>query len=156
MLNLHYCPRHRYNTLFLFSGKLWQTRKRHKQSRFLTEENFVKLEFTFLLLVISTFFVALTIPYFVVWCMYMMRMFRVIFNDVTDTSMTSLLPSVSKRVSGIYRITRTIFYLNYSANFFLYSLTGAHFRHHLMAVLRPKRTPRARFVMLLRDMPLVY
>ena len=119
--------------------KLWITRKRHKQSRFLTEENFVKLEFTFLLLVISTFFVALSLPYFVVWCIFYAVNVRSLFFDVVFV-MTS-----STRLSGLIRITRTIFYLNYSVNFFLYSLTGAHFRRRLAAVLRPKRTKRPRY-----------
>ena len=114
--------------------KLLQTRRRHKQTKFLADENIVKLEFTFVLLVISTCFIALNIPYFVVWCQrmeYQMRGTQVGLSNPIETD----------GLRGQLFITRTIFCVNYCTNFFLYALTGRHFRRQLGMIMGCRTQP---------------
>jgi hypothetical protein len=40
---------------------------------------------------------------------------------------------------GVLHVTRTVFYMNYCVNFFLYSITGAYFRNELALMLRFKQ-----------------
>ena len=118
----------------LITRNLLNTRRRHKRSKFLTEENFVKLEFTFVLLVVSTEFVALNLPYFIVWSKRSLQMIQNMLNPGVSTQ--------SERMRGLHYITKTIFHLNYSSNFLLYSLTGAHFRAQLKGIMCTRRQRR--------------
>ncbi len=120
----------------LITRNLLNTRRRHKKSKFLTEENFVKLEFTFVLLIISTGFVALNLPYFVIWSK---RNLKILHTMLTPGLGLHTMPD---RLHGLLYITKTIFHLNYSSNFFVYSLTGAHFREQLKGILCNQRNNR--------------
>ena len=46
----------------------------------------------------------------------------------------------NSKFQGILYITRTIFYMNYSVNFFLYSISGRSFRRELTNLFTCKRT----------------
>ena len=85
------------------------------------EDSRIRLEFTLILLAISFFFVAFNLPYFVVWAFMHLN--------------TGKLMSATRGYTGVMNITRTIFYLNYCVNFFLYSITGARFRKSLKELL---------------------
>ena len=113
----------------LIVRKLLETRRRHRKAKFLADESVVKLEFTFVLLVISTCFIALNLPYFIVWCQ---RLHHQLMTSLTPGK----LDSETDRIRGRLFITRTIFCINYCTNFFLYALTGRHFRMQLRGVLR--------------------
>ncbi|XP_052762219.1 thyrotropin-releasing hormone receptor-like [Mya arenaria] len=91
----------------LIIRKLVLRNKRHRKIRIVTEESIIRLEFTFILLAISICFVSLNLPYFAVWCKRYWKIKQILY------------------------ITRTIFYINYCINFFLYSVTGAYFRKEL-------------------------
>ena len=79
--------------------------------------NMLRLEFTFILLAISSCFVCLNIPYFIVW----VRQVTVSANPEQHT----IKPS-----SQLY-LTKSIFYFNYCVNFFLYCLTGRQYREQI-------------------------
>ena len=85
----------------------------------------VKLEFTCLLLVVSTCFIALNLPYFIVWCIRLYNQLK------SGTSATHL--------RGTLYICKTIFSFNYCINFFLYSLTGVNFRRQLKSLFCSKK-----------------
>ena len=76
----------------------------------------IRIEFTITVLAVSTCFVCLNIPYFVIWLRQNLQSFN---PDSTD---------VVRRNSDLLVITRTIFSLNYSINFFVYCLTGSYYR----------------------------
>ncbi|XP_013395479.1 probable G-protein coupled receptor 139 [Lingula anatina] len=88
--------------------------------------NKLRMEMTCMLLVLSTCFVALSIPYLITWCYHMYTTFESKQRDF-------------KYMRGVLYITRTIFYVNYCINFFLYSLTGACFRQHLAMMFCGRR-----------------
>ena len=86
-----------------------------------TEESIIKLEFTFILLAVSFFFIAFNVPYFTIW-------FR---NFIYNTYITQQNKASIEDIEywqGVLYVSRTIFYLNYCINFFLYSITGTYFR----------------------------
>ena len=89
----------------------------------------VKLEFTCLLLVVSTCFIALNLPYFVVWCMR-------VYNQL---SAGTAGPASSAHLRGTLYISKTIFSFNYCINFFLYSMTGVNFRRQLKILFSRSR-----------------
>ena len=89
----------------------------------------VKLEFTCLLLVVSTCFIALNLPYFVVWCMR-------VYNQL---SAGTAGPASSSHLRGTLYISKTIFSFNYCINFFLYSMTGVNFRRQLKILFSRNR-----------------
>lgn len=110
-----------------------------------TEDTKIRLEFTFILLAISFFFVAVNLPYFVIW-------FRNFLNShfISAPSDTMFLSKADiDEWNGVLLITRTIFYMNYCVNFFLYSITGASFRKELAAKVclkkKKKTLSRTRF-----------
>ena len=105
--------------------------KRHRKIRVVTAESIIRLEFTFILLAVSICFVSLYLPYFVVWCKRYWTI-RQMFN--LHTISPNELHSHDKSIESLdesLHITRTIFYINYCINFFLYSVTGAYFRKEL-------------------------
>ena len=95
-------------------------RNRRQKEQLCTEEHHIRLEFTFILLAISFFFIAFNLPFFSVW-------FR------------NFLRGTDKHWISVLNITRTIFYMNYCVNFFLYSITGAYFRRELRALFTVRR-----------------
>lgn len=112
----------------LIIRKFSETRKRHKKAKFLSNECVIKLEFTVILLMVSSSFVVLNLPYFVVWCMK--------FRQQLLHSLNAGNPTAPERLRGWLYITKTVFFLNYCVNFFLYSLTGPHFRRKVRMLLR--------------------
>lgn len=90
-----------------------------------SKESPIRLEFTLILLAISFFFVAFNLPYFSIWC----RNFLHHQFVISDTMSTNV-----EYWNGVLSITRTIFFMNYCVNFFLYSITGAYFRRTLRSI----------------------
>ena len=84
-----------------------------------------RMEFTIALLVISSSFILVNLPYFLLWC-YNFRE-----NLDKTLSLGNLNLTHSERIRGWLFITKTIFFCNYCMNFFLYSLTGGYFRRQL-------------------------
>ena len=99
----------------LIVRKLLIRKKNQRQNHVIPQENIIRIEMTFILLAVSTGFIAVTLPYFVIWCIM-----------ASDTGHAQI-----EYLRGMRYITKTIFYLNYCMNFFLYSLTGAYFRREL-------------------------
>lgn len=122
----------------LIIRKLVLRNKRHRKIRIVTEESIIRLEFTFILLAISICFVSLNLPYFAVWCKrywIYKHMFNVYeYSPSTLTDYDRHLDDLDE----ILHVTRTIFYINYCINFFLYSITGAYFRKELKHLLLNK------------------
>ncbi|CAH1776164.1 unnamed protein product [Owenia fusiformis] len=115
--------------------------KRQQKIDGIKKENTIKIEFTFILLAISTCFITLNLPYFVTWC----RKFEL--SEFISKETFSLITKLDtyKRIQGMVLITQTIFYMNYCANFFLYSLTGRYFRRELRNLfLSLRRSPSTR------------
>ena len=96
---------------------------RHKDLN--NRESPIRLEFTLILLAISFFFVAFNLPYFSIWCRNFLH--HQFLN-------THTLSADIDYWNGVLTITRTIFFMNYCVNFFLYSITGAYFRRTLKSI----------------------
>ena len=111
----------------LILKKLNDTKQRHKRSKMAVDESCIKLEFTAILLTISSTFVVLNMPYFILWCMN--------FHQQLNNSLTLANPTQAERMRGWMYIAKTIFFGNYCVNFFMYSLTGAYFRRQLIGLL---------------------
>lgn len=107
---------------------------RNRRALFSTESK-MRIESTVIILIVSTASVLLNFPYFIVWCMNFGRQFGDFLHPGNLTG--------GERLRGWVFITKTIFYFNYSFNFFLYSLSGGVFRKHLYQ-LCCKRQPRPR------------
>lgn len=98
-----------------------------KRNRRITEECHIRLEFTFILLAISFFFISFNLPYFILWVRnFIYSRFVYKNKGYLDSDQSSAGYWI-----GVLSITRTIFYMNYCINFFLYSITGAYFRKEL-------------------------
>ena len=115
----------------LIIRKLVLRNKRHRKIRIVTEESIIRLEFTFILLAVSICFVSLNLPYFAVWCKRYW-MYKKVFNahEYTPETLRNHDDHIGD-LDEILHVTRTIFYINYCINFFLYSVTGAYFRKEL-------------------------
>lgn len=100
--------------------------------------NRLRLELTLTLLAISSCFLVLNIPYFVVWVVQRSHGFR---SDTFSSPQehTAYVQKTSQHLS----ITRSIFYINYSINFFLYCLTGTYYRTKMRDLFRCGRQPSA-------------
>lgn len=97
-------------------------------SQSISDESLIKLEFTLILFTISFCYIACNGPYFIVW-------FR---NFLHSKHLSTHLQYSNYGVEywqGILYITKTIFYMNYCINFFLYSITGKHFRREVKSLL---------------------
>ncbi|KAK2160191.1 hypothetical protein LSH36_138g05004 [Paralvinella palmiformis] len=88
------------------------------------KESRIRWEFTVTLLVVSTAFICLNLPYFITWCQ------RNLLS--TSGSTEDGLKSISTRDQ--FYITLTIYYVNYCINFFLYCLTGTYYRRELRLI----------------------
>lgn len=79
-------------------------------------ENKIRWEFTIMLLTVSSCFICLNMPYFVIWVQQFVNTF-----DTSD-------PVIIQRLSNQLLITKTIFNLNYCINFVVYCMTGSYYR----------------------------
>ncbi|XP_071141296.1 probable G-protein coupled receptor 139 [Mytilus edulis] len=107
------------NTLII--RKLIIRNKRHRQVRITTKESIIRLEFTIILITISFCFIAFNTPYAIIWFKHSLQMSSIRMEDsvFVPTNQNLLI------------FTKTIFFMNYCINFFLYSITGAYFREEL-------------------------
>ncbi|XP_053381725.1 C-C chemokine receptor type 7-like [Mercenaria mercenaria] len=111
---------------------------RNRESRDLfSDDSTIRLEFTLILLAISFFFVAFNLPFSVVWARN-----HLYFN--VNQSRSNKTVDVDYWI-GIQLITRTVFYMNYCINFFLYSITGKYFRTALFEMITCKGSSRNRY-----------
>ena len=106
----------------LICRKLRQAKRRYMSQRFVTEESSIRLEFTAILLLVSTMFILLNVPYFVAYCQNFLLQIQRISTQPGHTT---------ERTRGWIYVTKTIFFCNYCINFFIYSLSGAYFRCQL-------------------------
>lgn len=109
---------------------LYIRNKHHRECKVITEESIIRLEFTVILIAISICFIALNTPYTAIWCkQYLLtKLVKTTRNDELLVANTG--SEVTWNINAMF-ITRTIFYINYCVNFFLYCLTGAYFRKEL-------------------------
>ncbi|RUS70717.1 hypothetical protein EGW08_021521 [Elysia chlorotica] len=102
-----------------------QKRKMRNLARcIVTEESIIRMEFTVILLVVSFVFIALNLPYFILWSRRFLQAFY-------GTAVSEARPDSFDQSQAELLFTRVIFYMNYCVNFFLYSVTGAYFRKEL-------------------------
>ena len=133
----------------LIIRKLFISRAQTRKFRVVTHESKIRLEFTFILLGISICFVALNLPYYVVWCERYWTT-RLKSHTTTYSALKEQHNSIQE-LDNILHVTRAIFYVNYSINFFLYAVTGAYFRKELRFVF--KRDRRRKSVRFRRSFP---
>lgn len=108
------------NTLII--RKLINRNRRHRQVKIITEESIIRLEFTIILITISFCFIAFNTPYAIIWFKNKIELLHaenVKMEDFIDDN------------QNLLNFTKTIFFMNYCINFFLYSITGAYFRKEL-------------------------
>ena len=111
-------------------------RKRYSVNNFITAECHIRLDFTFILLAISFFFVAFNVPFFVVWVRQFIHT-TMLSKNYDDYDLEEEVTWAYWR--EILLVTRTIFYMNYCINFFLYSVTAACFRREFKALFLRSR-----------------
>ena len=94
----------------------------------------MRIELTVMVLAVSMCFICLNIPYFIAWTIQNLQTFN-------PDSMYTV-----QRNSDVLRVTRTIFSINYSINFFVYCLTGSYYRGVILNMLgcRPNRAASIR------------
>ena len=112
-----------------------------RENEIVTKDTQIRLEFTIILFAISFFFVSFNLPYFIVWCRNFLNSHYIARSTVTD----SMMELDVDYWHGILFLTRTIFYMNYCVNFFLYSITGSSFRRELAILLRMRKRKRRVF-----------
>lgn len=105
--------------------------------RVVAEESRLRLEFTAILLVVSSTFIVLNVPFYVAWCIqYVLSATGAAAGGggqlIDDWSRLIDEPVDMERARDWVSITKTIFFGNYCINFFIYSLSGAYFRHQLL------------------------
>ena len=88
----------------------------------------IRWEFTITLLVVSTCFICLNLPYFVVWIHQFVGTLNPADDPIKD------VVDKQSRKNTLY-VTRTVYYLNYCVNFFLYCVTGRYYRGELKSLL---------------------
>lgn len=109
---------------------LYVRNKHHRQCKVITEESIIRLEFTVILIAISFCFIALNTPYTAIWCKQHLLTRFVKQRDGDQLLVANTGSEMTWNINVMF-ITRTIFYMNYCVNFFLYCLTGAYFRKEL-------------------------
>ncbi|XP_052084882.1 probable G-protein coupled receptor 139 [Mytilus californianus] len=124
----------------LIIRKLMKQRKNEICRQIVTEVSVIRLEFTVIHLALSICFILLNIPYFILWFRNFL-LSKYLFNSVVSSSAVNL-----KYWQGVLYFVRTIFYMNYCINVFLYLTLGAYFRHEVRALLTFKRFRRKYFV----------
>lgn len=116
------------NTLII--RKLILRNRRHRQVKIITEESIIRLEFTIILIAISICFITFNTPYAIVWVKHSIQVAS--FNkDEVFTMLKKEDVSLVYSNQNLLSFTKTIFFMNYCINFFLYSITGAYFRKEL-------------------------
>ena len=122
-----------FNLLIL--RKLLRRAVRHRSAsgRIFSKDTRVRIEFTLILLAISTCFVCLNIPYFVVWCRRFLLTAR-LQESHEPHLMHQAEHSVAFINGALIYVTKTIFFFNYAVNFFLYCLTGKQYRQALQSI----------------------
>ena len=96
-----------------------------------TREVRLRLEFTMILLSVSTSFICLNLPFFVIW----MQHFLISAQQQSNNFIVDKQDYDGVQTkSGLIALAKTIFYFNYCINFFLYALTGRQFRLHLKSL----------------------
>ncbi|GFR93816.1 C-C chemokine receptor type 1 [Elysia marginata] len=108
----------------LIIRRLQRRKVRNLARCIVTEESIIRMEFTVILLVVSFVFIALNLPYFILWSKRFLQTFY-------GTTLSDAGPYWFDQAEAELLFTRVIFYLNYCVNFFLYSVTGAYFRKEL-------------------------
>ena len=111
-----------FNALILKSLMLRESRI--KQGKICLKRSSMRWEFTVMLLVVSTTFICLNLPYFVYWCQ----------RNLLSTSRTQADDIKNVNTRDQFYVTLTIYYMNYCINFFLYCLTGTYYRKALKTV----------------------
>ena len=111
-----------FNALILRA--LMQRHANMKRFKVCLKDNRIRLEFTVTLLVVSTSFVCLNLPYFVYWCQ----------RNILATSHTTADGIKNVNTRDQFYVTLTIYYMNYCINFFLYCLTGTYYRKALKVI----------------------
>ncbi|ELU10828.1 hypothetical protein CAPTEDRAFT_115578 [Capitella teleta] len=101
-----------------------------KKLKIMFKDSRIRWEFTIMLLVVSSCYVCLNLPYFVLWCQQFLFTHNINESDMMD----GIVEVESTKYSVILPVTRTIYTLNYSVNFFLYCLTGGYYRGALVAL----------------------
>ena len=94
----------------------------------------LRLEITLIMLVISSCFVLVTLPYFVTWfSQFLSSKYVRGFDNATHKDRVN-----ANHLRNVRYVTKTIYFLNFSMNFFLYSVTGTHFRQALRGIFCDK------------------
>ena len=125
-MTVGYCLNIRKNIIlsYLFYRKLI-THELQKRKLLRCYDARLRIEFTMMLVGISTGFVCLNLPYCVIWLYNLIKNHT--SNDIDlhkyHQNFTELLP-----INNLLYIAKTIFYVNYCANFFLYCVTGSYYR----------------------------
>ncbi|CAH1773124.1 unnamed protein product [Owenia fusiformis] len=89
-----------------------------------------QVELTVTLLTISTSFVLLNLPYFVAWLtQHSMPEYR-------NMDTFAELMNDHQQLQGFLLISKTIYYLNFCSNFFLYCITGSNYRRALISLFQ--------------------
>lgn len=117
----------------LIVRKLISQNKKRQNHYVITEERVIRLEFTIILLVVSFCFITFNVPFFVVW----LRNFLNSNHIYTTKDLTTYEEPNFDYWQGVLYITRTIFYMNYCINFFLYIIAGAYFRREVRMLFYP-------------------
>ena len=110
-----------FNALILRT--LMQRHANMKRFKVCLKDNRIRLELTVTLLVVSTSFVCLNLPYFVYWCQ----------RNILATSHTTADGIKNVNTRDQFYVTLTIYYINYCINF-LYCLTGTYYRKALKGI----------------------
>ncbi|XP_061183057.1 C-C chemokine receptor type 1-like [Saccostrea echinata] len=110
---------------------LYIRNKHHRECKVITEESIIRLEFTIILIAISICFIAFNTPYTAIWSKQHLLAKLLKTTNTDDLLKDDHDGSELTWNINVMFITRTIFYMNYCVNFFLYCLTGAYFRKEL-------------------------
>ena len=111
----------------LIGASLYRTRRRHRRATFASGNSAMAFDLNVVLISVSTSFILLNLPYFVVWSLRVRQHLNTVPRPDAFAS--------RERMRGWLYATKTVFYMNYCCNVFLYSLTGAQFRQQMRAVL---------------------
>lgn len=88
----------------------------------------VQIKITKMLLLVSVTYLVLSIPSYIIRINYMVHYF---------TSNEQYLPSVAEKICQ--EIFQVLYYVNFSVNFFLYSMSGSNFRKELRILCKRPR-----------------
>ena len=110
--------------------------KRNIRRKYVFEKSKIKIEFTFTLFAISFCFIAFNLPFFCVWS-------RNFFHSNYISNQDDIVSDLDVDYwQGVLYITRTLFYINYCINTFLYSLTGTYFRQEVKLLFTKQKRLR--------------